>query len=438
MDFVEIGGIRLQIVADATSLQKALEHSRKRLKRYERQTENVSRSVQKNFSRMAQFAKIYIGYQAVDAFRMLGQNLINTADQVERLKISLISLKRDTAKGLATFNKLDEWAKNMPIRTEEAIDQFRRLTAMGLNPTITQMELITDTVSALGGGVDTFRGLARALGQMASKGKVAGEEMRQLAEHGFPVYDVLMKKLQLTGDQLRDMSRQGVTAQIGLEAIFKGMEERYGGTAKRMMTSWKGLMDILIDRWWRFQRAITEASSETGTVFQHMKAGLLGFIRYFEKKYKSWASAMVTITQQAISFISDILYGGAQIMDIIMPLFTKIYQYAVEPLIKAFRSLPPWMQTLGVLGGIILGPKIGFVLSSVFIIYDQLVRVAKMSQWFEKMGSSSENLGKIKHLNAKLRHLELRVEKFQKRFNEADNKADEINIPNCLKHIEKK
>jgi tape measure domain-containing protein len=414
-DSVNVGSIVITVSGTNDKLRKTFKDSERILNRFDKKTEKVSKNVSNNMAFIGKAAVTYLGFKIAQATGQAIKGIIKTADEVERLKIALISLKRDTDKGLKTFNELDEWAKNMPIRTAEAIDQYRRLTAMGLNPTIERMELITDTVSALGGGVDTFRGLARALGQMASKGKVAGEEMRQLAEHGFPVYDVLKEKLKLSGDQLRDMAKQGVTAKAGLDAIFLAMEEKYGGTARRMMTSWKGLTDIMVDRWWRFYRAITESDQGGGvTLFHEMKAAFLTFIHFFERNYESMAKTVVDIGKTTISVIWDILYGGAQIIDIIGPPLAWMYDNAVVPIFNAWLALPAWAKTLGLLGAIFLGPKVGFVINTVFALGQKFMEMIRMMDWLDMLGDKASQALKISDKKKELEALEIEINKVEK------------------------
>jgi tape measure domain-containing protein len=374
MSAVNVGSIKITITGDNSSLRKAFRSSEQILDRFDNKAQRVSRRTSQSFSLIGKAAIAYIGVQIGQAAFRAGKSLIDTAAEVEKLKVALISMERDTAKGLKTFNELDEWAKNMPIRTAEAIDQYRRLTAMGLNPTKEKMELILDSVTALGGGTDTFRGIARALGQMASKGKVAGEEMRQLAEHGIPIYDILKKKLKLSGDQLRDMAKQGVDAQAGLEAIFRAMEERFGGTAQRMMTTWFGITELIKDRLWRLKRYIMESGEVP--LFDKLKAALLTVVTIFDKSYKTMALSIGSFIESFLSGIWDLAYGGAQILDVLIPPMIKIYDNVLKPVLKMYDGLPDWVKTVGVVGAIFLGPQFGAVILGIGMAYDQIIKLA--------------------------------------------------------------
>jgi len=345
-----IGGIAVKITSQNNQLVMGFKQAGKEVEKFGKTVTKTSKKVKSSSMLMAGA----MGFLAFRAGRMVGRiakDFLHTAESVEKLRISMMSLERDMAKGQATFDRLDMWAKNMPINTEEAVNQYRKLTAMGLKPTEKQMEAILDTVSALGGSVQTFQGISRALGQMASKGKIAGEEMRQLAEHGVPIYDILKKKLGLTGEALKNMNRTGITATEGLNAIFEELAERFGGTSKAMMSTWFGVMEMMKDRWWRFQRAVME-----GDLFSGLKAGLTVFMQFFESNMDSLANFTTKFVQQLAANLFDIILGAASIIDLFSPLLMAIYNYGIKPMIEVYNKLPPEVKAVGLIASIVLGP----------------------------------------------------------------------------------
>jgi tape measure domain-containing protein len=409
MDYV-IGGIKVVVTGDSKGLQIAFDKAEKGFDRFRKKSKKTADSVGNDLKRISSFAKLYIGSRIGMWLGRGAKSFLDTAESVEKLKISLISLERDVDKGLATFDRLDAWAKDMPINTSEAINQYRKLTAMGLKPTEEQMELILDTVSALGGRVETFQGIARALGQMASKGKIAGEEMRQLAEHGFPIYEVLKDKLQLTGDQLRDMNRQGVDAVTGLNAIFSGMADMFGGTSAAMMKTWFGTTQLMEDRWWRFQRGFMD-----NDIFAGLKAGLLTFFKMFDGQTKAMGVALAETFKSLLSFLFDVLLGAAQMIDPFIPIFDIIYDHIIKPLMDAFEKLPPFMKTLGLIGGLLLGPSVGFVIASVGVLYQKAVDMANFLDVLsggklEEGGIMGQILGGVKDFDDWIKDLAVKFE----------------------------
>lgn len=180
----------------------------------------------------------------------LARSAIGVAAKFEKMRLSLDTITK--GQGEQWFKRLNEWALRMPVNTEKAIESFIMMRAMGLQPTIDQMTTLVDTMSALGGGADTLTGIARALGQMSTKGKVSAEELMQLAERGIPAYDILAKAF-------GNVETSSINAKDAIEAIFTGLKGRFGGQAEKMQTTWSGMITTLRSFWTEFQRMVMES-----------------------------------------------------------------------------------------------------------------------------------------------------------------------------------
>ena len=205
------------------------------------------------------------------ALKEIAQGFITVGDSVNKLKLSLDTITK--GEGEIWFAKLNQWASDMPINTEKAIKAFTSMRAMGMQPTIDDMTTLVDTVSALGGGVDVLEGIARALGQIQTKGKVATQELYQLAERGIPAMEILSDELGLTSEQLGDIGNQGVEAGKAIEALLKGMQERFGGLSAKIMETWSGMIEQMNDSWYNFRKDVMAAG-----VMEAIEAGLKNVI----------------------------------------------------------------------------------------------------------------------------------------------------------------
>jgi len=201
------------------------------------------------FSLKGAIAGLGLGYLAKEA--------LSVAAGFERMQLSLDTITQ--GQGEEWFKRLNEWALKMPVNTEKAIESFTLLRAMGLQPTIEQMTTLVDTTSALGGSADMMEGIARALGQIATKGKVSAEELMQLAERGLPAYEILREKLGLTAEQVANIGTAGVEAQTAIAALFEGMAERFGGQSKKMQETASGLWESIKSYWKDFVRMVMES-----------------------------------------------------------------------------------------------------------------------------------------------------------------------------------
>lgn len=199
----------------------------------------------------------------------LGVATIETSARYESLTQLLES--STGGHGATYFEQLNAWAKELPANTEQAIGQFAKLRNAGINPTVRRMTTLVDAMAGLSKSEADLEGIVLALGQIQTKGKGSLEELGQLAERGVPAIDILREELQLTGQEVANIGNSAITAEQIIDALFTGLEKRYGGAAKGMQNTWGGLVNTLESEWADFLRLIGEAGA-----FDFAKERLIG------------------------------------------------------------------------------------------------------------------------------------------------------------------
>jgi|GEM_PF-3073837 tape measure domain-containing protein len=234
----------------------------------------------------------------------VAKNIVETASGFEQMKISLDTITK--GEGAKWFKDLNEWAMKMPVNTQAAIQSFIMMRAMGLEPTIAQMTTLVDTMSALGGNEETLSGIARALGQIMTKNKVSAEELMQLAERGVPVFEILRQKF-------GDVETSSLNAGEAVQAIFAGLEEKYGGQSTRIQSTWKGLTESLKGYWTEFARLMMDSG-----VMSWIEEKLGAIVAKFDEMYNSgelqeWANIIGTQIVAGLeatwTWLEDIYYN---------------------------------------------------------------------------------------------------------------------------------
>lgn len=109
------------------------------------------------------------------------------------------------------------------------------------------LKTIQDTAAAFGGSDDVINRIVLAIGQMQAKGKVMGQELRQLQEVGVPALQILQQQLGLTNDQVNRIGTTGIKASVAIPALIKGLQERYGGLAEAQSKTLLGQLSTLRD-----------------------------------------------------------------------------------------------------------------------------------------------------------------------------------------------
>jgi tape measure domain-containing protein len=242
-------------------------------------------------------------------FGLLAKNFLDAAASAERLRIRLDAFTK--GQGAEYFDKLNQWAALLPVNTEEAVQVFTKLQAYGLEPTTKLMTTLVDTVTALGGEADSLSGIARALGQIETKGRVSAEEINQLAEQGVNARKYLMEAFSLIPSDFNEIDaavrKTGHTTTQAIEAIIKGMDKEFGGMAERIKNSWQGLTNRMIHQWFNFRRIVMEKG-----IFQFIKGKLQEFLEFLEspegtKAMENWAKKISdTVFDAAIFMVKSI------------------------------------------------------------------------------------------------------------------------------------
>lgn len=210
------------------------------------------------FSLKGALAGIGVGY-GVTAF---AKSIIDTASSFEQLELKLDTISK--GKGKETLALIDAAVKDMPVDVAKATESWVMMGAMGLTPTVDKLRTLVDVSAVL--GEETMPRVARALGQMASLGKVSAEELNQLSEVGINARKYLAEGFGMTVEELQ---KAQVPIQAVIDTIWRGLDADYAGGAKRAMSSWNGLMV-------QFRKTVQDLERQLAAsgVFDALKEGL--------------------------------------------------------------------------------------------------------------------------------------------------------------------
>ncbi|MFZ6028041.1 MAG: tape measure protein [Chloroflexota bacterium] len=152
-----------------------------------------------------------------------------------------------TAQGL--LNTIQQMAILSPFR-QESISSIMQ-TAMGYgmasSMALDMTDALVDLASATGRAEKDMQLLGLGLGQVWAKGKLTGEEMRQLTNAGISVADVA-RAMKIPISDVADAIKAGeISARELIPALIELIETDFGGEAARQATSWAGLLSTFED-----------------------------------------------------------------------------------------------------------------------------------------------------------------------------------------------
>lgn len=208
-------------------------------------TDNI-RNVKRVASGIAISAAIYgVTSAIVDA----SLAVLSFSDNLENARISMEYFARDSLQAWQYIRELEDFAAYTPFNTESAINMAKYLQAMSvpIGSSKAVLEVISDTSAATGATEENMQRIVTALGQILTKGKLAAEEVRQLANANIPIYDILKEELDMSGAQIKNIGRHSVDAGKAVVAILDGLEKRYKGASAKIAETMSGMLETIKD-----------------------------------------------------------------------------------------------------------------------------------------------------------------------------------------------
>lgn len=182
----------------------------------------------------------------------IAQGFIDTAASFEAMEIKLQEL---TGHGKQTLEELTAWAMKMPVSTKQAVESFTLLQAMGIEPTIEKLQILTDVSSIL--GQDVMPRLSLVMGQMAANGKINAQDLNQFAQAGINVKQMLSDAF--GGKTIEQIQESGVAMTEVISAIWAGLDKQFGGAALKMQDAWQGVISRMTDHWDIFKKTVMDS-----------------------------------------------------------------------------------------------------------------------------------------------------------------------------------
>lgn len=265
------------------------------------------------------------------------RTFIKTAAEFERYQIMLNKLQGSPQGGAEALSWIKQLAQETPYAVDEITQSFVKLKAFGLDPMDGTMQAIADQAAMMGGTADTIDGIALALGQAWTKGKLQGEEALQLLERGVPVWDYLAKASKELGhngglgystEQLQKMASQGELTRKAIKDLVDQMGEASKGAAKAQMNSWNGMISNMGDHWKLFQADVMDSGA-----FEALKVELNGLLSKLDEmkktgEYDQLVEQIGTDAVNAIRAFADGVSVAKEVGEELLPILDGIGQGA--------------------------------------------------------------------------------------------------------------
>jgi tape measure domain-containing protein len=265
------------------------------------------------------------GIETAVFFERLGLSINFFAARTVRAEDASLGFKEALSQTQEEAQALLLWVKQLavasPFTAKQVGTVFRVSQAYGLLAEEAQvlLPLLIDLGSATGLDPQTLENAARALGQIRSRGKLTGEEIRQLGNAGIPIRDILVKQLQITQKEFDGLLESGaLISDSVIPAIVDSLKDFEGAAEEVAFETIGGLL----------------------SAFEDIKDIALG--EFFSAALKPIKPLLLDLveTLNDPSFRAALLLIGEDV-GVVITNAVKALTTAVQGLIKAWKALSP-------------------------------------------------------------------------------------------------
>jgi len=264
-------------------------------KEYERSLDRLENVTKKRALTLGNILKnalpVTVGMTMFEAvkrgFRVVVGESISFNAQMEQARIGFTTMLGSAERAEAFLRDLADFAARTPFEFTELLDASKRMLAYGFaaEDVLPMMEAVGNATAALGLGAQGIDRIILALGQMRAKGKLSGEEMRQLTEAGIPAWEMLAEAMGKTTAEIMDMQSKGlIPADRAIKMLIEGMNKRYPDMMKNMENTWYSVTSTIKDVWRMTIGAVTKNLFQ-GVLswLQKVRDFAVGFYETFQK-----------------------------------------------------------------------------------------------------------------------------------------------------------
>lgn len=231
-----------------------------------KQAENTASATGKLRDGFNMLRAIALGY----AGKTLFEALIGGNAEFEQYMTSFDVMLGSAEKAESMISEIEQFAANTPLQMDGVAQATELLLSYGVaqEDVMTRLQQLGDVSK---GNAEKMQRVSLAYGQMVAKGKVTGEELRQMTEAGVPLMNALAESMGVTTAQLSKLIEKG---QVGIPQLNSALESmtseggQFFGMMEKQSQTMSGLWSTLMDNVKIFAR---EAGEES---FEYLKAEL--------------------------------------------------------------------------------------------------------------------------------------------------------------------
>lgn len=242
--------VKVVLSAEVREYIKGMEEAAQKARETADETQKV-RERAEALKTVGQYALAFGGAMSVAAGAVAKTGIeYNTLQQTSRAALSTLLGGAEAAN--AQMDKLDEFAKTSPFSKAVFIDAQQQLLGFGQEAerVVPTLDAIQNAVAATGGSNEDIAELVRIIAQLEGGVKISAETFNQFGTRGIDAAGLIGEAMGKTGQQIRDEVTAGtLDADMAIQALTDGMQERFGGAAANVKNTFDGAMDRVKAAW---------------------------------------------------------------------------------------------------------------------------------------------------------------------------------------------
>jgi len=226
--------LHVDIIGDASSLNKSLGRAEGRLKKFSGSLTRTGRALT---------TRLTLPLAAV------GTMAVKQAANFEKLQTTLNVLTGSAEDGAKAFERLVQFSAKTPFQLGDLVKVNNTLMGFGLSTdkAFNSLSMLGDVAGIVGGDLQS---IAIAFGQAAAEGRVMTRDLRQFINNGVPILQVLSEEMGVAEGAIMDMASEGKITFELLDRAFRSATAEGGKFEGGMVTlsgTLNGLFSTLKD-----------------------------------------------------------------------------------------------------------------------------------------------------------------------------------------------
>lgn len=175
----------------------------------------------------------------------------NTLQQTTRAALSTLLGSAQAAN--AQMDKLDAFARNSPFAKQTFITAQQQMLGFGVaaKDVVPALDAIQNAVAAMGGSNEQIAAISEIMSRIKSESRLSGDALQRLGYYGIDAAAIIGTQMGKTAAEIRDMARKpgGIPVDQVWDPLVTGLQEKFGGAAANVKSTFAGSMDRVKAAW---------------------------------------------------------------------------------------------------------------------------------------------------------------------------------------------